>query len=418
MKIRSPALILALFTGLNLLNYLDRFVLAAVLDPMQKENHLSNAWAGGLATVFLIGYFATSPIFGRLADRGSRKGLIALGVAVWSIGTIGTGLSHGLPMLIVMRILVGVGEASYATIAPTIIDDLAPPAQKSRWLAIFYVATPVGSALGYLIGGAIEARYGWRAAFMVCGGPGLLLALLCLVIQEPERHNILAHGSVADDVKHLVKYPSYVHGVLGYAAYTFAVGGFALWAPTFLFRTLHIELAAANFKFGATAAIAGVLGTALGGWLHDHYAAKSGGGDKSVVRAGLWICAIGSLLGAPFAVACFLAPSSAVFFVCAFFCMTALFLNSSPINAVILRSVPEERRAGAMALSITAIHGLGDLWSPVLVGLLADRLPMRVAMMILPVALLVSAGALKPPKRPGLATGGFDRVKPAAPKKS
>ena len=413
MKLRSPAAILALFTGLNLLNYLDRFVLAAVLDPMQKENHLSNAWAGGLATVFLVGYFATSPIFGRLADRGSRKGLIAIGVAVWSIGTIGTGLSHGLPMLIFMRVLVGVGEASYATIAPTIIDDLAPPAQKSRWLAIFYVATPVGSALGYLIGGAIEAKYGWRAAFMVCGGPGLVLALFCLLIEEPKRNNMLEHGSLVDDVKHLVKYPSYVHGVLGYAAYTFAVGGFALWAPTFLFRTLKIELATANFRFGATAAAAGIVGTALGGWLHDHYSAARGGGDKAVVRAGLWICAIGSLVGAPFAVGCFLAPSSTVFFVCAFFCETALFLNSSPINAVILRSVPEERRAGAMALSITAIHGLGDLWSPMLVGILADKLPMRIAMMILPVALVISGAILVPPRKRGLATGSFDRVKGA-----
>src|SRR5918911_1220168 len=118
-----PATILALLTGLNLLNYLDRLVLSAVLPKVQETLHLSSFVAGALATVFLIGYFATSPIFGALA-------------------------------------VVGIGEASYATLAPTIIDDMSPPDRKGRWLALFYVAIPIGSALGYLPGGFVEARWG------------------------------------------------------------------------------------------------------------------------------------------------------------------------------------------------------------------------------------------------------------------
>ena len=400
MKFRAPIVILALFTGLNLLNYLDRFVLAAVLDPLQHELGISNWWAGALAPVFIVGYFLTSPIFGRLADRGSRKGLIAVGVLVWSVGTFGTGLARSLPMLLLMRAIVGVGEASYATIAPTIIDDLAPPQQKSRWLAIFYVATPLGSALGYLVGGFLEHAWGWRAAFMVCGGPGAVLAILCLFIEEPARKKLAEKSDLRTDFKHLVHAPSYLHGILGYAAYTFAVGGFAFWAPTFLIREFHMDLKAANVEFGVVTVVAGVIGTAVGGWASDHAAAAHGGSDKAVVRAGLWICAIGSLVGAPLALACFLAGSSTLFFVFAFFCEVALFLNSSPINAVILRAVPEDRRASAMALSIMTIHLLGDLWSPPLVGKLIDVThAMRGPLMILPVAALVSGIVLLPPRR-------------------
>ena len=176
--IRKPAAILALLTGLNLLNYLDRLVLSAVLPKVQESLGLSNFVGGSLATVFLIGYFVTSPIFGQLADRGARKGIIAAGVAVWSIATFASGLATTALALVLGRAMVGVGEASYATLAPTIIDDMSPPDRKGRWLSVFYVAIPVGSALGYLTGGFVEKHHGWRAAFFVAGGPGILLAAL------------------------------------------------------------------------------------------------------------------------------------------------------------------------------------------------------------------------------------------------
>ena len=132
--IRRPAAILALLTGLNLLNYLDRLVLSAVLPKLQDELSISDFEGGLLAIVFLLGYFVTSPIFGALGDRFPRKGLIALGVVIWSVATLASGLSRTLPQLICARVVVGVGEASYATLAPTIIDDVTPANKKAaRW---------------------------------------------------------------------------------------------------------------------------------------------------------------------------------------------------------------------------------------------------------------------------------------------
>ncbi len=391
--IRRPATILALLTALNLLNYLDRLVVAAVLRPLSRELGLSNFVAGSLATVFLLGYFLTSPIFGALADRGPRKGLIALGVAIWSAATFASGLAIGALTLIVARVIVGVGEASYATLAPTIIDDAAPAAKKGRWLAIFYVATPIGGALGYLVGGFILSRWGWRHAFYVAGGPGMLMAILCLFIQEPVRKKLAEKASIFAAVTRLWALRLYRRGVFGFCAYTFAIGGFSFWAPTFLQDRYGLSEGDANFRFGLLTVVGGALGTVIGGTWSDRWVRAKGveNDDAAIARINMRICAIGSMVGAPLTALAFLAPSSTLFFVIVFFCEVALFLCTSPINAVILRSVPAEARASAMALSIFGIHILGDLWSPPLVGALADHMPIERAMMLVPIAIAVSA---------------------------
>ena len=410
--IRRPGAILALLTGLNLLNYLDRFVVSAVLPKIKQDLALSNFMGGLLATVFLVGYFVTAPIFGSLGDRMKRKWLISFGVIVWSAATCASGLATTATQLIIARVLVGVGEASYATLAPTIIDDITPPHRKGRALAYFYGATPLGAALGYLVGGFVEVRWGWRSAFFVAGGPGLAIALVCLLIVEPPRTLSTIKADLQKDLGVLVRAKLFRQGVLGYCAYTFAIGAFSYWAPTFLYVRYGLSLDVANFRFGLITVVAGVLATFLGGALADRMRrrlkaetvlhAEPREGD--VVRGLLRICAIGSALGAPLAVACFLAPGPTVFFVLVFFCILALFLSTSPINAVVLSAVPPQLRASAMALSIFAIHALGDLWSPPLVGFLADHMRMESAMMLLPVAIAVSAlvwWPRKPRESPG-----------------
>jgi len=395
--IKSPRAVLVLLTGLNLFNYLDRLVMAAVLPKLQGELGLSSFVGGLLELVFLVGYFATAPIFGALGDRMARKWLIAIGVIVWSAATCASGLAQGTLALVVARAFVGIGEASYATLAPTIIDDITPPEKRGSSLAWFYAATPVGGALGYLVGGFVEARWGWRSAFFVAGGPGLLLALLCLVIAEPARTLATEKPNVRRDLGTLAGYGLYVRAVLGYCAYTAAIGAFSYWAPSFLVKRYEIPLKSANFTFGIITVLAGALATAIGGrWanrVRSEVAARAGDIDveRETVRGLLRVCAIGSALGAPLAAAAFLSPTSKLFFVAAFLAIVALFLNTSPINAVVLRSVPPYLRASAMAISIFAIHLLGDLWSKPVVGLLIDHFPIQAAMMTLPLAIAVSA---------------------------
>ncbi len=424
--IRSPVVFLILLTGLNLLNYLDRYVFPAVLPAMQQDLGINNFEGGLAAATFLVGYFLSSPIFGKLGDTGQRKKLIAVGVLIWSCATIASGLAVGTWSLLAARAVVGVGEASYATLAPTIIDDIAPKESKGKYLAVFYVATPVGSALGYLIGGFVEKHWGWHHAFYVAGGPGILLAFLCLLMKEPERTTTGKRPSLSQAVGVLSRQVQYRRGVLGYCAYTAAVGAFSFWAPKFLVSVHRMKLDKANFVFGLITVVGGIGGTLIGGILADRNekriprpvplpppndASYREGAElpeqpdearkrlantalmheRSAVNGLLRICALGSLIGAPLAALAFLSPTPLLFFAFAFFCEVALFLGTSPINAVALRAVPPHLRASAMALQIFAIHLLGDLWSPAAVGLVADKFTMGTAVLLLPVGIAVSA---------------------------
>jgi MFS family permease len=388
MRIRSPRLILAVLSGLNLVNYLDRYIVAAVGPKLAEELGLSDSQFGFVVTAFMIGYFATSPLFGALGDKRPRRGLIAAGVAVWSLATAASGLAGTFVAMIVARVVVGVGEASYATLAPTIIDDLAPAEKKNRWLAIFYVAIPVGSALGYLVGGMLEDAFGWRSAFFLAGGPGLALALLALAIDEPKRAERAPERdpkvSALRTAARLFRIPLYRDTVIGYTAQTFALGGFAAWAPKYLYRTLGLDLKTADFWFGLILVITGLFATFIGGQLGDRYP----GNDRA--RANLRVCAISTAIGVPCAALALYASSPVGFFLAIAAAEFSIFLSTSPINAVILGSVPSELRATAMAASIFAIHLFGDMISPPLIGRISDTSSLRNAMLVLPVALAVA----------------------------
>jgi MFS family permease len=386
MRIKNPYLILAVLSGLNLVNYLDRYLINAVGPKLQEDLGLSDFRFGLIVQAFMWGYFLTSPIFGALGDRFKRRGLIAVGVAIWSLATAGSGLMMTFAAMFAMRVVVGVGEASYATLSPTIIDDLAHPSVKNRWLAIFYVAIPVGSALGYELGGRLDEAFGWRSAFFIAGGPGLALALLVLFIDEPSRRTRPAATHVEKGVwRKLVGIDVYRDAVIGYAAQTFALGGFAAWAPKYLYRVMQMNLKEADHWFGLILVVTGLFATFVGAQLGDRYP----GDDRA--RANLRVCAISLFVSVPFAIACLLARSPVGFFSAIAVAEFAIFLSTSPINVVILQGVPEELRASAMALSIFAIHALGDVISPPLIGLISDASSLRTAMVVNPVALLVGA---------------------------
>jgi len=399
--IQRPVAILALLTALNLVNYVDRFLVMAVSERFGAEFGLSDRSRGAVVTAFMIGYMLTSPIFGYLGDRMQRKGLIAAGVALWSIATVLSGTTGGFVSMFAARIAVGVGEASYATLSPTIIDDLAPKASKSSWLAIFYAAIPVGAALGWILGGVLEPLYGWRSAFFIAGGPGILLAAVTLLIREPSRVT-LEHGQrgarTANVYRALLRTPQYRLAVLGYVAQTFALGGFSEWAVPLLSRKLCFPLGRSNIIFGAITAATGLTGTLAGGWIAD----RIRGDDRT--RASLVLCAWSSAIAAPVALAALLQGSATAFLVVLGVTELAIFVSTSPTNAALLDSVPVAMRANAMAASIFAIHLLGDLLSPIAVGTISDAFHdaqgectgargLVIGMYLLPAALAVSAFA-------------------------
>lgn len=367
--IKSRTAIVAILTGLNLVNYIDRFLVMAVGPRFQAELGLSDGELGLVETAFMIGYMLTSPIFGRLGDRRPRKGLIAGGVLAWSLATVLSGMTHGMSTMMAVRVAVGIGEASYATLAPTIIDDLTDRESKGRALTIFYAAIPVGAALGYKLGGWLEPQFGWRSAFFICGGPGVLLAALTLLIAEPSRTAAReAEAAPLGVYAELWANRKYRYAVLGYVAQTFALGGFTAWSAPLLSRSREIclPLAEGNGSFGTITVLTGLLGTAAGGFI----AGKVPGDDRAT--ASLKVCAWSSALAAPLGVVALMMGSRAGFFLALGAAELAIFASVSPINAALLLSVPAAVRASAMAASIFAMHLLGDLISPPVIGYISD----------------------------------------------
>ena len=342
----------------------------------------------------MLGYFLTAPIFGYLGDRLPRKWLIAAGVFVWSLGTVLSGHATTFAGLICFRSLVGFGEASFGTISPGWIADLFPSARRNNALSVFYLAIPVGSALGYILGAVIAAHYGWRSAFLWVGAPGLLLALGLLVLREPVRG--------ANDPAPAVPTPAAANGpgvylqllhrrdyllvVAGYVAQTFAMGGFAFWAPTFLHRIHGMDLQSAGTFFGGALVLTGLTATLLGGFSATVWQKRTGTGYA-------WIMALSAVLAVPAAFASFLLPDLAAAKAALVVSMFLLFLSTGPVNTLIVETVPVTMRASAMAASIFAIHLFGDLWSAKFVGLLSDRWGslQQAVLWVLPGALVVSA---------------------------
>jgi MFS transporter, Spinster family, sphingosine-1-phosphate transporter len=421
--IGSAGVALAILSFINLSNYLDRYLVAALVEPLKhSELALSDAQLGSLMSGFIIVYALVAPLFGALGDRYSRPRLIALGVACWSVATALSGLAGSFPALFAARASVGVGEAAYVTVGPSLLSDYFPRDQRGRVMAIFFCAIPVGTALGYVVGGLMGEHFGWRNAFFVAGIPGLALALVCLGLADPPRGSQDADspapgsGSPSDKpdgagpagsratYRQLLRNRPYVLTVLGYAAYTFAMGGLAYWMPAFLERTRGLPPKEATVSFGAIVIITGFVGTFAGGWLGDYCA-------KYSQRAYLWLSAIATLAAVPFTWIALTAASKNTYLVCMVIAQLLMFLSTGPINAAILNLVRPTQRASANALGVFSIHVLGDVPSPLLIGVLSDHTSLLQAVKLVPAAILVSAAiwifaALAQPSGPGTAGQG------------
>jgi len=391
---------LAILAFINLFSYLDRYVVSGVLESLKHSDlGLSDTNLGSLMSGFLVVYTLLAPVFGALGDRRSRPRLIALGVACWSFATALSGFAVNFLTLFAARAAVGVGEAAYVTIAPSLLSDYFPVRQRGRVMAIFFCAIPVGSALGYVVGGLVDKHYGWRAAFFVAGVPGLLLAALCLLLRDPPRgiQDQAAGLGKAETASvprsnisretwktygRLLGNKPYALTVLGYAAYTFAIGGLAYWMPAFLERVRGIPRSEATVNFGTIVVITGFVGTFVGGWMGDYFA-------KNSRQAYLWLSAIATLIAAPFVWLALTTTSTSLYTAYMVTAQLLLFLSTGPINAAIINLVIASERATAIALSVFAIHLLGDALSPLMVGALSDFFTLQQAIKILPVAVLV-----------------------------
>jgi MFS family permease len=370
---------LLLLLGINLFNYIDRQILAA-LEPDIRATFFApndpNAMmrTGWLGDAFFVTYMISAPILGLLADRFSRWIIVGSAVILWSLASGGSGLAATFGILFATRIFVGIGEGGYGPAAPTIISDLFPIDRRGRVMAIFYAAIPVGSALGYVIGGLIGANFGWRWAFYLVTPPGLLLGLWCFLQRDPRvAPDQLVQKSPRRNLRDyltLFRTRSYLINCVAQTLMTFVTGGLGFWASAYLrYRDQSPDVGMTIF--GLITVVAGLTSTLLGGVVADRLRSRFPGSY-------FWVSGIGMLIACPFFVATLYIPFPAAWitmFVAIFF----LFVNTGPSNTALANVSLPEVRATAFAVNILVIHALGDVQAFWLLGYIGGHTSMHVA---------------------------------------
>jgi len=361
---------LLILSALNLLDYLDRYLVASLGSLVKTDLDLSDKAFGFLGTAFFLVYFLTSPLFGYLGDRWGRLRLMSGGAVLWSLATSLTYWVPSYPFLVAARGLVGVGEASFGTLAPAYLADILPLEDRSRALGLFYLALPVGSALAYLVGGVVGSHWGWRPAFLLAGLPGLAMAGLIYRLSEvrPEPA-ALERPSVAPTPLavswQLFKVPTLRRVTLGYGMVTFALGGLAFWMPRYLEVAKGLSLSQANLLLFGAVTLAGGLGTLTGGFLGSRLLTYT-------LRAPLWVSGLGIALAVPLAGLSIFAAAPVLYIPALAGAIFLLFLNPGVLTAVVVSVAGPWRRAQAVALNIVVIHLVGDVPSPFLIGWVSD----------------------------------------------
>ena len=386
----SPALAtLTLLVALNLLNYIDRYILPGELSLVQNEFHATREQMGALTTAMFFVYMLAAPLTGWLGDRYRRKPLIIGGAVLWSLATLSTAWVHSYWTLYFRHAVVGIGEASFGIFAPAVIADFYPERDRNRILSIFYTAIPVGAALGYVAGGQMGSMWGWRQPFFICAIPGLIVAALYGFIGREPVRGAQDHIKPTTDratFAGLFRNPAFLTGTFGLAMLTFAMGGISNWIPEFLHNPIGLSVAKASQLAGASTVLDGILGTAVGGiiaqrWLRTNH--------RALYLLSFWSVA----LTLPFGVLLFFGPSRfavPALFAAEFF----LFLNTGPLNTAIVNSVSAPVRATAVSVNLFCIHFFGDTFSPQIIGKIADHSTLRIGLGATLVSLILSCAIL------------------------
>ncbi|KAJ3624989.1 hypothetical protein MTP99_018576 [Tenebrio molitor] len=367
----------------NLINYMDRFTLAGILDDIQSYFHVSNDKGGLLQTAFILSYMIFAPIFGYLGDRYSRKNIMAFGVFLWCLMTLIGSFMKNYWFFLLFRALVGIGEASYSTIAPTIISDLFVGDVRSKMLAFFYFAIPVGSGLGYIVGSETAKALGqWQWALRVTPILGVIAVLLIFfVLKDPERGQSEGSSHIqttpwTEDMKDLVKNRSFMISTAGFTCVTFVAGALAWWGPKFIEKGLklqpdanNVDIGSVSYKFGVVSMVSGIMGVPAGSFVAQHLRHR-------FPRIDAHLCGIGLLLSTPMVFAACLSASYSLTLCLTFVFFGEFFLNLtwSIVADILLYIVLPTRRSTAEGFQLLVSHALGDAGSPYLIGCMSDAI--------------------------------------------
>ena len=382
--------------GINLLNYLDRYVAASVAPMVQKELHLTDSEIGLFGTAFLLVYAVAALPFGYWADRGVRKHVIGVGVAIWSVATLLTGFARTYLQLFISRAAVGIGEASYYPAGTSLMSDYFPKEVRSRVMSIWGAGSTVGIALGFAGGGYLADLYGWRTAFFICGGPGLVFAILAFTMREPLRGAVEKGPSLRKTADagirqffDLLKIPTLRATIIAQTLLFFVLASNAFWLPTVLQRRFDLTSTSAGVLAGGVIVIGGLVGTLAGGWLADKRA-------TSTPTAHLEVGIAGFVAGAVLVTAAILSPTMTVFVPLFLLAVVALYLYSGPFTALSQNVVSPGLRASAVTALLFIAHVFGDSHSPFDIGLLSDWLGgnLQLALLITSPTLLLAAAAV------------------------
>ena len=391
-RIRSSpaAATLALLIALNLLNYIDRYILPGEVTLVQREYGWNDAQMGALTTALFLVYMIAAPLTGWLGDRFRRKPLIIAGVVLWSLATLGTAWVHDYWTFYIRHALVGIGEATFGIFAPAVLADFYPERDRNRILSIFYLAIPVGAALGYVAGGKMGSAWGWRAPFFICAIPGLAVAALYAWLGREPKRGASDHVDATLDrstVAGLFRNRAFLTATFGLATLTFAMGGISAWVPKFLERFAGLSVGNASLTVGAITVVDGIAGTLAGGWLAQRWLRTN---YRALYLVSFWSVA----LTLPCGILVFFGPAAwaiPALFAAEFF----LFLNTGPLNAAIINSVSAPVRATAVSFNLFIIHCFGDTFSPTIIGAISDRSNLRIGLGATLIFLVISAVILR-----------------------